>query len=216
MCPDALKYVITASILNVVSVLILKQIAMPQEDITIDEKLDIPEEQRHTNLMSAISQGLSDGLNTWWHVVGSLIGVIALIYIINYTLALLPKCLFDGVTLQKLFGLFMYPFAWLIGIDAQNLYSVAQIIGTKVAINETVAVSDLAKTSISRIDMIRTIFAICNFGNFSTLGAMISSMMALAPKNKWTTEVIGQAFICGLLATGLSTAMISIILEVTK
>lgn len=157
--------------------------------------------------MSAISQGLSDGLNTWWRVVGSLIGVIALIYIINYTLALLPN---------YLFGLVMYPIAWLMGIDTQNLYTVAQIIGTKIAVNETAAFSNLAKTSISQIDMIKTIYAICNFGNFSTLGATISSMLALAPKNRWTSGIIGKASICGLLATGLSTAMITIILEVTK
>ncbi len=168
--------------------------------------------------MNAISQGLSDGLNTWWRVVGSLIGVIALIYIINYTLALLPNYLSlgGGITLQKLFGLFMYPFAWLMGIGTQDLYTVAQIIGTKITVNETVAFSDLAKTSISQIDMTKTIYAICNFGNFSTLGATISSMMTPAPKNSWTSGIIGKAFICGLLATGLSTAMISIILEVTK
>ena len=217
VCPDALKHVITASISNIISVLILSRIAMPTEDSIVDERFDISEERKHTNLMSVISQGLSDGLNTWWRVVGSLIGVIALIYIINYTLALLPDYLSGGaITLQKLFGLVMYPFTWLMGIDAQNLYKVAQIIGTKIAVNETVAFSDLAKSSISQVDITKSIYAICNFGNFSTLGATISSMVALAPKNTWTSKVIGRAFICGFLATCLSTTLMSIVFDVSK
>ena len=217
VCPDALKHVITASILNIISVLILSRVAVPTEDSIVDERFDISEERKHTNLMGVISQGLSDGLNTWWRVVGSLIGVIALIYIINYTLALLPDYLSGGaITLQKLFGLVMYPFTWLMGIDAQNLYKVAQIIGTKIAVNETVAFSDLAKSSISQVDITKSIYAICNFGNFSTLGATISSMVALAPKNTWTSKVIGRAFICGFLATCLSTTLMSIVFDVSK
>ena len=192
-------------------------IAVPLEVSIVDERFDISEERKHTNLMSVISQGLSDGLNIWWRVVGSLIGVIALIYIINYTLALLPDYLSGGtITLQKLFGLVMYPFTWLMGIDAQNLYKVAQIIGTKIAVNETVAFSDLAKSSISQVDITKSIYAICNFGNFSTLGTTISSMVALAPKNTWTSKVIGRAFICGFLATCLSTTLMSIVFDVSK
>lgn len=218
ICSDALKHIITASILNMISVLILAQIATPPEDNFANEKFCTLEENRHTNLMSAISQGLTDGLNTWWCVVGSLIGVIALIYILNYILALLPNYLFSWgtITLQKLFGIIMYPFAWIIGIDTQNLYSVAQIIGTKIAVNETVAFFNLAKTSISQTDMIKAVYAICNFGNFSTLGATIGSMAALAPKNRWASGIMGKAFMCGFLATCLSTTLMSVILDVTK
>ena len=213
VCPDALKHIIISTVLGVVSVLIVASIAMPPENDGIDgSNIDEikEEESQYGSLMGAISKGLTDGLFVWWCIVGSLIGMIALIALANYILATLPDYAGAPITLQRIFGVFMYPFAWLMGISDQDLTAVAQIIGTKMAVNETVAFFDLAKATISQESVVKTIYAINNFGNFSCIGITVGGLSALAPGKKSITNLVGKAFIGGFLATGLTSTLMSV------
>ena len=212
ICPDAMKHIIISTVLGVISVLIISAIAMPSENDGIDgSHLDeIEEGSQYGSFMGAVSKGLSDGLFVWWSIVGSLIGMIALIALINYILATLPDYAGSPITLQRIFGFFMYPFAWLMGIADQDLSAVSQIIGTKMAVNETVAFFDLAKASISSDSVVKTIYAINNFGNFSCIGITVGGLSALAPGKKSITELVGKAFVAGFLATGLTATMMSV------
>ncbi len=210
VCPDAMKHIIISSVLGVISVLIVAAIAMPSESNIAEDISDTFEASEHKGFMGALSKGLSDGLFVWWCIVGSLIGTIALIALFNYVLESFPNVAGAPITLQRIFGVFMYPFAWLMGIQPQDLSAISQILGTKMAINETVAFFDLAKAAVSQESVVKTIYAINNFGNFSAIGITIGGMSALAPGNKSIAELVGKAFIGGFLATGLSATLASI------
>ena len=206
VCPDALKHIIISSVLGVISTLIVASIAMPSEDADASN-MSIKEKSEHTGFMDAVTKGLTDGFTVWWCVVGSLIGTVALIALINYILDLLPNCAGEPITLQRIFGIFMYPYAWLMGIPSQDITAVSQIIGTRLAVNETIAFFDLAKATISSESVVKTIYAINNFGNFSAIGITVAGLAAMAPGHQHISSIIWKAFIAGFLATGLTATI---------
>ncbi len=216
VCPNAMKHIIISTVLSIISVLIVSSIVMPSDINEIDGSNvdEIKEGSQYGSFMGAMSKGLSDGLFIWWCIVGSLIGMIALITFSNYLFALLPDYAGAPITLQRIFGLFMYPFAWLMGIQSQDLTAVAQILGTKMALNETIAFFDLAKANISPDSAMKTIYAITNFGNFACIGITVGGLSALAPGQKSITELAGKAFIAGFLATGLTATIMSVFFSI--
>lgn len=214
ICPNPMKHIIISTVLSVISVLIVCSIAMPEDKLEINYQDDKSEEKPYNSFMGAMSKGLSDGAFVWWSIVGSLIGTIALITLANYLLALLPDYSGSPITLQRIFGFFMYPFAWLMGIESADLSAVSQILGTKMALNETIAFFDLAKANISQESVVKTIYAINNFGNFSCIGITVAGLTALAPNQKSIVTLAGKAFVAGFLASGLTATLISVFLSI--
>lgn len=214
ICQNPMKHIIISTVLSVISVLIVCSIAMPEDKLEINYQDDKSEENPYNSFMGAMSKGLSDGAFVWWSIVGSLIGTIALITLANYLLALLPDYSGSPITLQRIFGFFMYPFAWLMGIESADLSAVSQILGTKMALNETIAFFDLAKANISQESVVKTIYAINNFGNFSCIGITVAGLTALAPNQKSIVTLAGKAFVAGFLASGLTATLISVFLSI--
>ncbi|MDR3224057.1 MAG: hypothetical protein LBT03_00495 [Holosporales bacterium] len=214
VCPDAMRHIITSSVISVISVLIVCQIMIPSDakaDLNVGE--DKSEQSPYPSFIGAMSKGLSDGAFVWWCIVGSLIGVVSLIAIANCILELLPSIGGTPITLQRIFGIFMYPFAWLMGIQSQDISAVSQILGSRIAINETIAFFDLAKTQISADSVVKTIYAINNFGNFACIGITVGGLSAIAPGQKHITELAWKSFWAGLLATGLTSTLMSVFLS---
>jgi CNT family concentrative nucleoside transporter len=219
ICPAAMKHIIMSSVISVISALIVCSIISPSfkedEDLSSTPANSVPDSltKPYGSFMGALSKGLSDGCFVWWCIVGSMIGMVALIALVNHILDLLPNVYGNPLTLQSIFGFIMYPFAWLIGIQDADLFAVSQVLGTKLAVNEIVAYFDLAKSEVSQDSVIKAIYAITNFGNFSCIGVTVGGMAAIAPSQKCIPALIGKAFIAGLLATGLSASIVGVFLS---
>ena len=210
VCPEAMKHMIISSVVCVISVLLVAVISLP---LSKNENNDeFKTNTTDLSFMDAVSKGIFDGFNVWWCIVGSLIGTVALLALINYILDIFPNVCGEPITLQRIFGFITYPFVWLIGIQSSDLMEVSKIIGTRIAVNETVAFFDLAKATISSDSVIKTIYSINNFGNFSAIGITIAGYKAIAPENKILSQIIWKAFIGGLVATGLTSTLIGIFL----
>ncbi|MDR1333498.1 MAG: hypothetical protein LBJ69_03815, partial [Holosporales bacterium] len=149
----------------------------------------------------------------WWCIVGSLIGTVALIALTNYILGALPDIGGQQITLQRILGVFMYPFAWLLDIVPSDITAISQILGTKTAINELVAFFDLAKAGVDPMSVTKAIYAINNFGNFACIGITVGGISALAPSQKCIAPLAWKAFLAGLLATGLTSMIMSVFLD---
>ncbi|GHT89215.1 nucleoside:proton symporter [Alphaproteobacteria bacterium] len=210
VCPDAMKHILIASVISVISVLIVSSIIMPRED-ELAENRNALGNQPYNSFMVAISKGLNDGISVWLSIVGALIGMVALIALVDLILAQLPLCSGSPITLQRIFGIIMYPIAWLIGIDKSDILAVAQILGTKLVLNETIAYFELAKAAISPQSVCKTIYAINNFGNFACIGITVGGMATLAPGQKCVTQIAWKAFTAGLLATFITAALMGML-----
>ena len=74
-----------------------------------------------------------------------LIAFIAIIALANYLFTLAANALRRGhpATLQNVFGWVNAPFAWLMGVPAQDCVSIGQILGERIVLNEFVGYLDL-------------------------------------------------------------------------
>ncbi|MBQ8650975.1 MAG: hypothetical protein IJ481_00405 [Alphaproteobacteria bacterium] len=209
ICQDPMRHLLASSVMSVVSSLIVSNVIFYRTKIaTNDKHSELP----YSSFMNAMSKGISDGAFVWWCIVGSLIGMVALVALLNYMLGILPNINEEPITLQKLLGYITYPFVWLLGIEPGEILTVSGIVGTKIAINETVAFLELAKANLSSESIVKTIYAINNFGNFACIGITIAGLSALAPNQKSIQELAGKAFIAAFLATGLTATLISFFL----
>ncbi len=209
VCPDVMTHIIISSVISVVSTLIICQIMMPTNDYSNENEIET--QNPYNDFMSAVMKGTSEGANVWWAVVGSLIGMVAFIALINYILALLPNVNGTSLTLQKIVGIIAYPFAWILGISDVDLVKASEIIGTKFVLNETIAFFDIVKTGMTQESITKIIYVITNFGNFACIGMTVGGLAAMCPEQKKVIPSLGwKAFIAGTLATGLTATIMSI------
>lgn len=205
ICPDAITHIVISGVIGVISTLIICKIMMPEEENT-DYGL-VQNNKPYSDFMTAVSKGTSDGAFVWWAIVGSLIGMVALIALINSILNIFPNVAGEPITLQRIVGVVMYPFAWILGVSDADIFKVAAIIGTKFVINETVAFFDIINTGMSRESIVSTIYAVTNFGNFACIGMTIGGLTVMCPDRKDIPSLGFKAFIAGTLATGLTATL---------
>ena len=215
VCPNAINHIIISSVVCVISTLVICSIMFPRDKKTSLEQPENQLEKPYNNIMDAIIKGTSDGANVWWCIVGSLIGMVALITLINYVLSSIPfiNTAESTITLQKIFGFIMYPFTWICGISSADAWKISELLGTKFVINEVVAFFDLAKLSISTHSATVAVYLLNNFGNFACLGITIGGLTAICPSQKENIIKLGaKSFIAGSLATFLTACIMNVFL----
>lgn len=206
---NAIEYFIMANIINIITTLIICSIMLPK-DYNI-EIIDAPKINRpYSSMTEALNTGLSTGTATWIAIVGSLIGMVALISFVNTLLGYFPNVHGLPITLQRIISLFLAPIVWLLEIPVEELPSFAQTVGTRLVLNEVVSMAELAKHHLSELSNIKAIYMISNFGNLSVMGITVVGLSTLAPKSPHIKPLMGKAFIAGLISTVMTTCLISI------
>ena len=144
-----------------------------------------------------------------------LVVLVALVYLLNLILGLLPTFSGKPITFQRLLGFVMAPVTWLMGIPWSEALVSGTLMGTKTVLNEFLAYLDLAgipKGMLSdRTKLIMT-YAMCGFANFGSLGIMIGGMGAMVPERR--DEIVGlgmKSIVAGTLATCMTGAVVGII-----
>ncbi len=101
-------------------------------------------EQPASSTMDAIVKGTAAGLELLLNIVAMLIVFIALVYLANAILGLLPDFLGTPLTLQRLLGWIMAPVCWLMGVPWSQAVTAGGLMGIKTILNELVAYLQLA------------------------------------------------------------------------
>ena len=114
-------------------------------------------------------------------------------------------------------GYVLYPVAALLGVPSNEIYKVAQLIGTKVIQNEFVAYTALSSnpnyTSMSPRSQLIATYALCGFGNIGSLGIQIGVLGQLGPKKKRVfAQMALSALLTGVLATLMSASIAGMVL----
>ncbi|MDE0362165.1 MAG: nucleoside:proton symporter [Rhodospirillaceae bacterium] len=205
--PQIFANVITATLMNVPGAIAIALILFPPDAVTPGE-VTIRSPYRST--MDALVTGTADGVKIFLNVVSLLIVFIALISLIDLGLG----NVFDGLTLSRILGTMLAPIAWLLGIDSGEIVAAGGILGTKLAVNEIVAYTDLAGaygTLTPHTHFVLT-FALCGFGNFGSLAIMIGGISAMAPERRQDVIRFGFWALLAALLTNCMTAAIASIL----
>lgn len=172
-------------------------------------------EKTDVNIIDAASRGTGEGLHLALNVGAMLISFIAIIYMLNGMLGLIP---FHGspLSMQRIFGALFSPVAWAMGIPWKDCVNVGNLLGTRLVLNEFIAYSglgDLKQVLDPRSFTIAT-FALCGFANFSSIGIQIGGIGALAPDRRHDLARLGfKAVLAGTLANFLTASIAGILIS---
>ncbi|MES2387153.1 MAG: nucleoside transporter C-terminal domain-containing protein [Bacteroidota bacterium] len=221
-------YLLAASLMAAPGALVISKIMYPETEVSETKgEVKIEVKRQHANLVDAISHGAGDGLKVALNVVAMLIGFIALIALVDYTIGytghllsayagLTPERLggFDlsKVSLNSILGVLFSGVAWLMGVPSSDIQQAGSLMGTKMVVNEFVAYLDLVKMNAAhslqpKTQMIVS-FAICGFANFSSIAIQVGGIGQLAPERRKDLAQLGfRALIAGTLASYLSATL---------
>jgi len=125
---------------------------------------------------------------------------------------------FDGLSFQFLLGYLFAPIAWLMGVCAEDMVLVGQLLGEKTILNEFVAYVSLGEMKLAgkfaeEKSIIMATYILCGFANFASIGIQIGGIGALAPSKKGILSKYGfKALIGGTLASLFTAVIVGMIL----
>lgn len=200
-------YLLAASVMAAPAALVVSKIVFPEtEESQTRGEVKLEVKQTSSNIMDAISHGASDGMKISMNVFAMLIGVIALIALINYGLGKIDP----NLSLKAILGTIFYPVAWLMGVPYNDCSHVASLMGQKMAINEFVAYQDMTDnyTWMNAKSTMIASFALCGFANFSSIAIQLGGIGELVPERRSDIAKLGfKAMICGTIASYMSATL---------
>ena len=206
------RHLLTAVFMTAPGTILLSKILIPETAVAKTAgQTRLEMEKRDVNLLDAASHGVTDGLHLALNVGAVLIAFVALVYLSNGILSVLHT----HVDLQWIFGHFLAPVAWLLGVPWTDALAVGNLMGTKLVLNEFVAFSLLGplKGHIAARSFTIATYALCGFANFSSIGVQIGGIGALAPARKRDLARLGfRALLAGTLANYLAAAIAGLLL----
>jgi CNT family concentrative nucleoside transporter len=178
-----LKHMLISSILCVPASLLIAKMWVPATGKEKDRGDVLKESVTQKSFFEALASGTANGLFLALHVGAMLLVVISILFCLNQAISFLSLYFFGfEFTLQSIFGLCMWPAAWALGIQFDEISVVGYLIGTKVAVNEMVAFIALSKMKLAAPTIILTTYALCGFSNFSCIGIQLSSIGEMEEK----------------------------------
>jgi CNT family concentrative nucleoside transporter len=215
---DLAPKLITASLMAAPGALVIAKIIFPETEVsqTMGEvKLEV--KSQYSNTIDAITHGAGDGFKIAMNVIAMLIGFIALISLIDWSLLKIGH-IFNAnlnLSLNFIFGKLFYPMAWAMGIPGGDIQNAATLLGQKLTINEFVAFKSLTSKVVPIVTekgLLIVSIAICGFANFSSVGMLIGGIGELAPTRRKDLAELGlKALLCGTLASYLSASIAGIL-----
>jgi CNT family concentrative nucleoside transporter len=204
------QHLLTAVIMTAPGTLMMAKIFVPETEVpeTLGSvRLEI--ERTDVNVIDAAGRGTSEGLALALNVAAMLISFLALVALVNALLGLV------GLSLQQIFGWAFAPIAWAMGVPWRDAPVVGNLLGTRMALNEFVAYSQLGglKGELDTRSFTIATYALCGFANFSSIGIQIGGIGALAPSRRHDLARLGlRAMLAGTFANFVTATIAGFLL----
>lgn len=203
------RYVVAALVLNMFGTFVVLSLINPYPP-EAEEELQMSNIHEGQSFFEMLGEYILAGFKVAIIVSAMLIGFIALIAMVNG----ICMALFD-IKFQTMLGYVFYPFAWILGIPADEALQVGGIMAVKMVTNEFVAMGDLqtAAAALSpRSVGILSVFLV-SFANFSSIGIVAGAIKGLNEKQGNTVARFGLKLLFGsTLVSFLSAAVVGLIL----
>lgn len=199
------KYVVAALVLNMFSTFIVLSIINPYR-VEHEEELTLSDLHKGQSFFEMLGEYILAGFKVAVIVAAMLIGFIALISAVN--------ALFDwifGISFQGVLGYVFYPFAWVMGVPANEALQVGSIMATKLVSNEFVAMMDLQKIAgelSPRGVGILSVFLV-SFANFSSIGIVAGAIKGLNEEQGNVVSRFGLKLLYGSTLVSVLSASIA-------
>ncbi len=210
--PQALSHILVASLISAPAAIGLAAVMVPPAQDTTADAVSLDSHYRGS--MDALVSGAGEGLRLLANIIGMLILFVALVYIVDQCLALVPVS-GEPLTLVGLGSEVLAPLAWAMGVPWSEAPAAGELLATKVFVNELVAYLDLAAlpdSALSEQSRIILTYALCGFANFGSLGIMVGGLTALCPeRSNDILRLAPRSIWSGLLATCMTGTVVGLI-----
>ncbi|XP_059118776.1 solute carrier family 28 member 3 [Peromyscus eremicus] len=197
-------HLLTASVMSAPASLAVAKLFWPETEkpkVTLKNAMKI-ESGDSRNFLEAATQGASSSIPLVANIAVNLIAFLALLSFVNSALSWFGN-MFDypQLSFEFLCSYIFMPFSFMMGVDWQDSFMVAKLIGYKTFFNEFVAYDHLSKwinlrkaagpkfvNGVQQYMSIRSetiaTYALCGFANFGSLGIVIGGLTSIAPSRK--------------------------------
>jgi concentrative nucleoside transporter, CNT family len=229
--PNVGGHLALACFISAPATLVVAKLMMPEAEKPATTDVNFKVERVDANLFDAATRGTSEGLALALNVGAMLITFTALVALLNALfggatawMGLGPVAtvngvsVYQGITLEQLFGWLFAPLAWLTGIEWQYCTRVGSLMGIKTVLNEFLAYLQMGQSYRAdsrflspRAGLLAT-YALCGFANFASIGIQIGGISVLAPNRRRDLSRIGLlAMIGGTIATLMGACVVGIL-----
>ena len=221
LIPDAAAHFVIASVLGAPAAILISLIMVPETSnvrtggALADPRVVSDPDIHASSTMDAIVKGTVAGLELLLNIVAMLIVLVALVYLANAILGLLPDIGGANISLQRMLGYAMAPICWLMGVPWPQAITAGSLMGVKTVLNELIAYVDLSKLGADALDSrsrLIMLYAMCGFANFGSLGIMIGGLGTMAPERRDEINSLGlKSIVSGTLTTCLMGAIVGVL-----
>ncbi|XP_065368042.1 sodium/nucleoside cotransporter 1 [Calliphora vicina] len=213
-------HLITSSVMAAPATLAISKLYMPEteESKTTSDNIEL-EKSEDSSILDAASNGASNAVPIVLGIISNIIAFVAFVAFLNAVVNWFGTLVgVNDIDFEWIFSKLFIPLAWAMGVPWEDCDAVAKVVATKSIINEFVAYEKLgvliASKAISARSAGITTFAICGFANPSSLGILIGSLGAMAPKRRGLiTSVAFRAFIVGSIVCFMSASFAGILIQ---
>lgn len=208
------KYVLTAIPLNILGAIIISAIlnptkVAPEDDVIVGVAGG---DNKKAPFLSFLGDSILGAGKLILIITATVIAFVSLAAMIDQLLSLTGL---RWLTLENMFGVVMFPFAWLLGFNAHEAFQIAQFMGTKLVTNEFVVMGEVSKNIMAQKGLfanehariVLTVF-LTSFANFGTLGMIIGAFKGLVSqeKNDYLSARVPYMLLAGILVSLVSAA----------
>ncbi len=239
------KHLLAASVMAAPGAIVVSKILFPQTE-KVNTDVSVSQEKIGSNILESIANGTTEGLKLAVNVGAMLLVFVAFIAMINGILGGVAS--FDGFTidilnidwhftslnevianntpyeslsLEFLLGYIFAPLMWLIGVAAEDMALMGQLLGIKLAASEFIGYIQLADlknvANATHLNYEKSIimatYMLCGFANFASIGIQIGGIGSLAPGQRKQLSKFGmKALIGGTIASLISATIAGMII----
>ncbi|GGI39421.1 NupC/NupG family nucleoside CNT transporter [Mammaliicoccus stepanovicii] len=209
------EYVLMAIPLNIINAIIVTTILNPFDlDPADDEVAEIETGERQP-FFSFLGDSVINAGKLVLIIIAFVIAFVALADLINKLLGIMdPIPYLPEIRLEYILGIFMFPFALLLGLPVGEAWVVAQQMALKIVTNEFVVMSTISKEisgySTHRAAVISTFLV--SFANFSTVGMIIGTLKGIVKDDvsNFVSKYVPMMLLSGILVSLLTAAFVGL------
>ena len=225
------KSLLAASVMAAPGAVVIAKIMFPQKN-EIPELTAIQRENVGDSFLNAISNGTAEGVRMAVNVGAMLLVFISLIALLNGIFTgigdptginawVAEHTSYPTFSIEFLLGYTFAPLMWVIGVAAEDIALMGQLLGVKIVASEFVGYIQLAdlKDPTSALhfgyekSVVMATYMLCGFANFASIGIQIGGIGILAPNQKKTLSRLGfKAMVGGAMVSLLSATIAGAIL----
>ena len=225
------KSLLAASVMAAPGAVVIAKIMFPQKE-HIPELTYVPKDSVGDSFLNAISNGTTEGVKMAVNVGAMLLVFISLIALLNGIFSgigdttglnawVATNTPYTEFSIEFVLGYLFAPLMWVIGVAAEDMALMGQLLGVKIAASEFVGYIQLAELKdlnnslhfAYEKSVVMATFMLCGFANFASIGIQIGGIGILAPNQRKNLSEMGlKAMIAGSIVSLMSATIAGAIL----